>query len=93
MFLLYFSGVRCDDDTEEGRPRASRVIGGEEADEGEFPWLVSLQGKVPSKTFFGIPLIYRKFYCGASVLNDKWILTAAHCFGDGSSERYVIWYK
>jgi trypsin len=40
-------------------------LGGELAEEGEFPFIVSLQGP-------GL--------CGGSLLDAKTIITAAHCF-------------
>ena len=47
-----------------------RIVGGIEAQPGEFPWQVSWQRK-GSSTF--------SHSCGGSILNENWILTAAHC--------------
>lgn len=43
-----------------------KVVGGEEAASGEFPFMVSL-------TYLGV------HNCGGSIISDKWILCAAHC--------------
>lgn len=53
---------------------ATRVIGGEEAADGAWPWQVFIQ----------VPLIKngRKSStgCGGSLIAPKWVLSAAHCF-------------
>ncbi|KPI99989.1 Trypsin-3 [Papilio xuthus] len=48
------------------RNEASRILGGEETNVNEFPWVARL-------TYFN------KFYCGGMVINDRYVLTAAHC--------------
>ncbi|XP_074055688.1 coagulation factor IX [Macrotis lagotis] len=44
----------------------TRIVGGESAWKGQIPWQVILNGKI-------------KGFCGGSIINEKWIVTAAHC--------------
>ncbi|XP_074053872.1 prostasin-like isoform X2 [Macrotis lagotis] len=54
--------------TECGQPfPEGKILGGQDALEGKWPWQVSLS--------------FRRFHvCGGSILSNYWVLTAAHCF-------------
>ncbi|XP_044126770.1 prothrombin-like [Bufo gargarizans] len=45
-----------------------RIVKGEDADPGSSPWQVMLFKKSP-----------QELLCGASLISDRWVLTAAHC--------------
>jgi len=47
----------------------SRIINGEPAIAGEYPWMAAIYFTTPERTSF----------CGGSLIAERWVLTAAHC--------------
>lgn len=56
--------------------RASRIVNGEEAGPGEFPWQAGMVVVFPGNLLATAPS------CGGTILTAKTVLTAAHCFYD-----------
>ena len=59
--------------------RQTRIVGGTNARAGEFPWQVGLVPRGGTRTF-----------CGGSVINNRYVLTAAHCTAGSSPSRIQV---
>merc|ERR1719347_2286651 len=57
--------------------RSTRIVGGQEVEVNEWPWQA---GMVWAGSF--------SVFCGATVISDEWILTAAHCV-DGTDPSSI----
>ncbi len=57
-------------DTRPQNPDTPLIIGGEEAEPGAWPWMVAL---------VHADNVVADLFCGGTLIDDQWVLTAAHC--------------
>ncbi|XP_029383594.1 chymotrypsin-like protease CTRL-1 [Echeneis naucrates] len=60
-------------------PLNTRIVGGENATAGSWPWQVSIH--------------FRESHtCGGTVISDQWVLTAAHCILTSSPAEWTLYF-
>ncbi|XP_072539162.1 serine protease 27-like [Salminus brasiliensis] len=80
VLVLYATGSFAQSNVCGRSPLNPRVVGGQAASPGAWPWQVSLQRSV-----------YGSHFCGGSLINKDWVLTAAHCFTDTDTSNLVVY--
>lgn len=68
----------CVVDCGRSQVKKNRIVGGEDAKSGKWPWQASLQ------------IGMHGHVCGASIIAKKWLISAAHCFQDTDLVRYSL---
>ncbi|KAF7697969.1 hypothetical protein HF521_004479 [Silurus meridionalis] len=58
-------------------PLNTKIVGGQDAVSGSWPWQVSLQTG-------------GSHFCGGSLINKNWVLSAAHCFKSVSAGSFTL---
>ena len=56
----------------------TKIVGGRNVSEGEFPWTVS----IGTKLYYPNGTVEIVEYCGGAILSERTVMTAAHCFYD-----------
>ncbi|XP_074599793.1 brain-specific serine protease 4-like [Brevipalpus obovatus] len=86
LYLIIVAATAVDAKTNDDFPcgkqqilRKGRVIGGENSYPGEFPWTVSIK--------FSDSM---RHHCGGTILDDEWILTAAHCLSNYRASDFRV---
>ncbi|XP_077999538.1 plasminogen-like isoform X2 [Glandiceps talaboti] len=55
-----------------------RIVGGDQAEPGEWPWQIALRLKGSGH------------YCGGTVINEYYVVTAAHCFERYGKDSFIV---
>ncbi|KAK7145256.1 hypothetical protein R3I94_011379 [Phoxinus phoxinus] len=55
-----------------------RIVGGNDATEGSWPWMVGLNYDTG------------EHFCGGSLITNKWVLTAAHCVKGKDKSKLLV---
>ncbi|KAK9530454.1 hypothetical protein VZT92_011953 [Zoarces viviparus] len=62
-------------------PLNTRIVGGEDATAGSWPWQVSMHRTSR-----------RGHVCGGTLISDQWVLTAAHCIVGKAPSAWILYF-
>ncbi|PAA57754.1 hypothetical protein BOX15_Mlig019311g3 [Macrostomum lignano] len=65
-----------------GRFPMGRIINGYKAISGQFPWQVGIRLRLSSTQ--------HQQWCGGTIISDRWIVSAAHCFEEHPKSSYML---
>lgn len=57
--------------------KQKRIVGGQETEVNQYPWMALLTYS-------------NRFYCGATLINDRYVMTAAHCVSGFNKDRIGV---
>ncbi|XP_059409131.1 trypsin II-P29 [Carassius carassius] len=78
--LLNITGSLCQLDVCGQAPLNTKIVGGQAAVQGSWPWQASLH-RITSGSHF----------CGGSLINKDWVMSAAHCFQSTAASNVKIY--
>ncbi|XP_037610760.1 tryptase isoform X1 [Sebastes umbrosus] len=64
-------------------PLSTRIVGGEDAKAGSWPWQVSVHIHVPG---------FRQHICGGTLISNQWVLTAGHCIITEYTGAWLLYF-
>ncbi|XP_068981423.1 chymotrypsin-2-like isoform X2 [Bombus flavifrons] len=77
LFLYIFAIIAILEASVASINEVPKIVGGSVAEDGQYPYQASLRYK-------------NRHFCGGSILNERWVLTAAHCLSSFNDTSIAI---